>query len=157
MVVSFRDSAATDSSGHGTAPALESTSRFRRGSVVAGRGQCDGRWSFVGSALSAYLDKRNRFSEELGAGRHPVCWFADLEDRSMDPRRDWRGKRWNLFVTTRANQKIHPSQNNQSMDKTLFNLLNTGAPAAMPVVRILAGLFSLPKGSKNSCFPSSGE
>jgi len=49
-MVSFRDSAATDSSGHGTAPALESTSGFRCGSVVAGRGQCDGRWNFVGSA-----------------------------------------------------------------------------------------------------------
>ena len=110
-MVSFRDSAATDSSGHGAAPALESTSGFRRGSVVAGRGQCDSRWNFVGSALSAYLDKRNRFSEELGARPHPVCWFADLEDSSMDPGRDWRGNRGNLFVTTLANQKIHPSQN----------------------------------------------
>jgi chromate transport protein ChrA len=43
------------------------------------------------AALSAYLDKRNRFSEELGACPHPVCWFADLEDNSVDPRRDWRG------------------------------------------------------------------
>src|SRR6266404_8686120 len=107
-MVCFRDSAATYALGHGTAPALESTSGFRRGSVVAGRGQCDCSWSFVSSALSAYLDKRNRFSEELGARPHPVCRSADLEDSSLDPRRDWRGNPWNLFVTTRASPKYIP-------------------------------------------------
>ena len=35
-MVSFRYSADTDSSGHRTAPALESTSGFRRGPVAAG-------------------------------------------------------------------------------------------------------------------------
>jgi hypothetical protein len=39
-------------------------------------GQCDRRWSFVSSALSAYLDKRNRFSEELGARALPVCGLS---------------------------------------------------------------------------------
>src|SRR5271157_1907126 len=152
-MVSFRDSAAADSSAHRTAPALESTSGFRRGSVVAGRGQCDSRWNFVGSALSAYLDKRNRFSEELGARPHPVCWFADLEDSTMDPRPDRRGNRWNLFVTTCANPKRSKSKY-QSMDKTLFNLLNTGAPAATLLVRLLAGLVFFAEGIKKFMFPT---
>jgi hypothetical protein len=52
------------------------------------------------------LDKRNRFSEELGARTHPVCWFAILEDSAVDPRPDWRRNRWNLFVTTCANPKL---------------------------------------------------
>jgi chromate transporter len=78
---------------------------FRRGSVVAGWGQCDSRWNSVGSALSAYLDKCNRFSEELGSRPHPVCRFADLEDSAVDPRPDRRGNRWNLFVRTGAKPK----------------------------------------------------
>jgi len=69
------------------------------------RDNAGSRWDFVGSALSAYLDKRNRFSEELDACPHPVCRFADLEDSSMDPRCDWGGARWNLFVTMRTNPK----------------------------------------------------
>jgi hypothetical protein len=47
--------------------------------------QKENRRDKAGSALSAYLDKRNRFSEELGARPHSVCRFADLEDRSLDP------------------------------------------------------------------------
>ena len=81
-MVCFRDSSATHASGHGTAPALESTSGFRRGSVVAGRSQCDSRWNSVGSALSAYLDKRNRFGEELGAG---LILFAALQIWKIAP------------------------------------------------------------------------
>lgn len=104
-MVCFRDSSPTHASGDGAAPALESTSNFRHGSVVASRSQCDSCRNFVGSSLSAYLDKRNRFSEELGAGAHPVYWFANLENSAVDPRRDRRGTRWNLFVTTRANLK----------------------------------------------------
>jgi putative oxidoreductase len=152
-MVSFRDSVATDSTGHWPAPALESTSRFRRGSVVAGWGQCDSRWNFVSSSLSAYLDKRNRFSEELGARPRPVCRFADLEDSAMDPRPDRRGNRWNLFVTTCPNPKRSKSLY-QPMDKTLFNLLNTGAPAATLVVRLLAGLVFFAEGIKKFMFPT---
>jgi hypothetical protein len=77
IMVSFRDSSDTDSSGHWRAPSLESTSGFRGGSVVAGWGQYDSRWNFVGSALSAYLDKCNRFGEELGSRPHPVCRFTN--------------------------------------------------------------------------------
>jgi chromate transporter len=44
-------------------------------------------------------------AKSFGARAHPVCWFANLENRAVDPRRHRRGTRWNLFVTTRANLK----------------------------------------------------
>ena len=40
------------------------------------------------------------------------------------------------------------------MDKTLFNLLNTGAPAATLVVRLLAGLLFFAEGIKKFMFPT---
>jgi uncharacterized membrane protein YphA (DoxX/SURF4 family) len=40
------------------------------------------------------------------------------------------------------------------MDKTLFNLLNTGAPAATLVVRLLAGLVFFAEGIKKFMFPA---
>ena len=40
------------------------------------------------------------------------------------------------------------------MDKTLFKLLNTGAPAATLVIRLLAGLVFLAEGIKKSIFPT---
>jgi Chromate transporter len=94
----------------GLLPLWKSTSEFRRGSVIAGRSKCDSRRNFVGSALSAYLDKRNRFSEELGARAHIVRRFADMEDSSMDPRYDRCSTRWNLFVTTPAQASSIPSR-----------------------------------------------
>ena len=63
----------------------------------------------VGSALSAYLDKRNRFSEELGARPHPVCWFADLEDSAMDPRPD-RAVMGGIFCDNVCEPKKSPSK-----------------------------------------------
>ena len=71
----------------------------------------------------------------------------------MDPGRDWRGNGGNLFVTRRANQKTNPSKKYRSMDKTLFNLLNTYAPAATLVVRLLAGLVFFAEGIKKFIFP----
>ncbi len=43
----------------------------------------------------------------------------------------------------------------QSMKKTLFTLLNTGAPAATLVVRLLAGLVFFAEGIKKFIFPPS--
>jgi uncharacterized membrane protein YphA (DoxX/SURF4 family) len=43
------------------------------------------------------------------------------------------------------------------MDKRLFNLLNTGAPAATLVVRLLAGLVFFAEGIKKFMFPTGGE
>ena len=40
------------------------------------------------------------------------------------------------------------------MDKTLFNLLNTNAPAATLVVRLLAGLVFFAEGIKKFMFPT---
>ena len=40
------------------------------------------------------------------------------------------------------------------MDKTLFNLLNTGTPAATLVVRLLAGLVFFAEGIKKFMFPT---
>ena len=98
----FRDFAATHASGYRASSALESTSGFRGGSVVVSRGQCDSRWNFVGSALSAYLDKCDRFSEEPGAGSYAIRRFAVLENSSVDPGRDWGGARWESFCDTNA-------------------------------------------------------
>ncbi len=42
----------------------------------------------------------------------------------------------------------------QSMNKTLFTLLNTGAPAATLVVRLLAGLVFFAEGIKKFMFPA---
>jgi len=113
------------------------------------------RWSFVSSAFIAYLDKCNRFSEELGARAHPVCRLQI-----------WKIAPWILvvigavlgesFCDNACEPKIHPSQNTKLWINA-FNLLNNGAPAATLVVRLLAGLVFFAEEIKNSCFPPSGE
>ena len=43
---------------------------------------------------------------------------------------------------------------NQAMDKTLFNVLNTNAPAATLVLRLLPGLVFFAEGIKKFMFPA---
>jgi putative oxidoreductase len=70
----------------------------------------------------------------------------------MDPGPDRCGTRWNFFVTRRANPKSQVK--NQPMDKPFFNLLNTNAPTATLVVRLLPGLVFFAEGIKKFMFPT---